>query len=96
MHFTLIIVVNRVWLCADVKDPMVIESLPPPIDDRGNFAIWKRVIKPRRAGRGKNMACSKVCLLPLRFDPAAGPHHNIAQSLVYRHDYSNICPNDGV
>ncbi|GBP47292.1 hypothetical protein EVAR_38056_1 [Eumeta japonica] len=27
-------------------------------------------LKPRGAGRGKNMACSNVCLLPIRFDAA--------------------------
>ncbi|GBP82823.1 Luciferin 4-monooxygenase [Eumeta japonica] len=54
----------------------------------------KRVNKPHRAGRGKNMAYSNVCLPPLWSDPAAGPHHNIAHWLVYRHNYSNICPND--
>ncbi|GBP26113.1 hypothetical protein EVAR_15127_1 [Eumeta japonica] len=56
----------------------------------------KRVSKPHRAGRGKNIACSNVCLLPLWSDSAAGPHRNIAHSLVIRHNSSNICPNDGV
>ncbi|GBP11605.1 hypothetical protein EVAR_77740_1 [Eumeta japonica] len=47
----------------------------------------KRVSKPHRAVRGKNIASSNVCLLPLWSDPAAGPHRNIAHSLVYRHNY---------
>ncbi|GBP41703.1 hypothetical protein EVAR_24063_1 [Eumeta japonica] len=36
----------------------------------------KRVSKPRRAGREKNMAYSNICLLPLWSDPAAGPHRD--------------------
>ncbi|GBP14212.1 hypothetical protein EVAR_95885_1 [Eumeta japonica] len=46
-----------------------------------------------RAGR-KNIACSNVCLhLRLTLPP---DRTVISRSLVYRHNYSNICPNDVV